>query len=83
MTIGALHLKPSNHCSRTFRTSVSYKYGKYEKRPLVVMGIGFKGKTGDISEFEAKAAKWEKWYSSIGRETKTRRENNKDPRTNT
>jgi len=51
-----------------------YKYGKSEKRPLVVIGIGFKGKTGDISEFEFRTAKWEKFYSSIGKETKSRRE---------
>lgn len=47
-----------------------YSYGKTEKRPLIVIGVGFKGKTGNISEFEKKAGKWAKWYSTMGKHAK-------------
>lgn len=47
-----------------------YSYGKSEKRPLIVIGVGFKGETGNISEFENKAGKWEKWYSTMGKHAK-------------
>lgn len=47
-----------------------YSYGKSEKLPLIVIGVGFKGETGDITAFEEKAAKWEKWYSTLGSKAK-------------
>lgn len=59
---------------KDFKHQRVFKYGKTEKRPLVVIGVGFKGDTGDLSEFEFKADKWERFYSSIGQETKIRRD---------
>lgn len=57
-------MKPFNQCH-------VFSFGVSDDRPKIVIGVGFKGEVGEISQFLAAANKWEVWNSGLSKVAST------------
>lgn len=52
---------------KPFKQCHVFSFGESDDRPKIVIGVGFKGESGEISEFLDHAKNWENWNSGLAR----------------